>query len=184
MKGLIPPQPQQGKRDRFFQDYREPCGGEGLTVVGSLRAAEIAAVSKWNSHPWGQDRGFSVREPKLAIDYRLRDMNQDCHFVTITTGHCLCTRFLVYFTLCGNISVFKIWLAKVANTCLCNSSALLLHLGYKSSQQIRVVGSGYRMNVVHSYAMSIPSKVLKHFWYVYTKANSYIVESYRQKQKC
>lgn len=51
MKGLIPPQPQEGERDRFFQDYREPCGGEGLTVVGSLRAAEIATISKWSSHP-------------------------------------------------------------------------------------------------------------------------------------
>lgn len=51
MKGLILPQPQQEECDGFFQDYREPCGGEGLTVVGSLRAAEIATVSKWSSHP-------------------------------------------------------------------------------------------------------------------------------------
>ena len=46
------------------------------------------------------------------------------------------------------------------------------------------MGSGYRMNVVHSCGMSIPCKVFKHFWYVYTKANSYTVGSHHQKQKC
>lgn len=83
-------------------------------------------------------------------------------------------------------SVSKIWLAKAANACLfpANSSTMLLSLWCKSSQQITVVGSGYRMNVVHSCGMSIPCKVLNYFWYVYTKANIYIVGSDCQKQKC
>lgn len=144
---------------------------------GSPRATVIATVSNWSSHSWGQEKEFP--EIQSSLDYKLKDINQleskpVTFSATLTTCHCFCTSFLVFITLCKKH--LNSGLTKVSNICLCptNSPATFFHLWCKCFQGFRVVGSGYRMNVVHSHGISILCKVFKYFLYFYIKENTHM----------